>query len=77
MKISEKTRKRIFEIIQIGNREDAPSRAFDYFIVTVIFCNIAVLFLETFDALDAWRPFFETVEIMTVLIFCVEYLLRI
>ncbi|MBO4871867.1 MAG: ion transporter [Lachnospiraceae bacterium] len=77
MKISEKTRKRIFEIIQIGNKEDAPSRAFDYFIVTVILCNISVLFLETFDKLEAWRPFFETVEIVTVLIFCVEYLLRI
>ena len=77
MKISESRRKRIFEIIQIGNKEDAPSRAFDYFIVTVILCNIAVLFLETFDALDNWRGFFETVEIVTVLIFCVEYLLRI
>ena len=77
MKISESSRKRIFEIIQIGNKEDAPSRAFDYFIVTVILCNIAVLFLETFDALDKWRGFFETVEIVTVLIFCVEYLLRI
>ncbi len=77
MKISESRRKRIFEIIQIGNKEDAPSRAFDYFIVTVILCNIAVLFLETFNALDAWRGFFETVEIVTVLIFCVEYLLRI
>ena len=77
MKISESRRKRIFEIIQIGNKEDAPSRAFDYFIVTVILCNIAVLFLETFDALEKWRGFFETVEIVTVLIFCVEYLLRI
>ena len=74
MKISESRRKRI---IQIGNKEDAPSRAFDYFIVTVILCNIAVLFLETFDALEKWRGFFETVEIVTVLIFCVEYLLRI
>ena len=77
MKISESRRKRIFEIIQIGNKEDAPRRAFDYFIVTVILCNIAVLFLETFDALEKWRGFFETVEIVTVLIFCVEYLLRI
>ena len=77
MKISEKKRKRIFEIIQIGHQEDAPSRAFDYFIVTVILCNIAVLFLETFDALEKWHGFFETVEIVTVLIFCVEYILRI
>ena len=77
MKISEQKRKRIFEIIQIGRKEDAPSRAFDYFIVTVILCNIAVLFLETFDSLEKYRGLFETIEIMTVLIFCVEYILRI
>lgn len=76
-RVSKEKKKRIFEIIQIGNQEDAPSRFFDYFIVTVILCNIAVLFLETFDALDAFRRLFERIEDVTVLIFCVEYALRI
>ena len=30
------TKKRVFDIIQIGNKEDVPSRAFDYFISAVI-----------------------------------------
>ncbi len=77
MKIKEKLRKRIFEIIQIGNREDFPSRAFDIFIVTVIVCNIAVLILDTFDELSAFDGLFRAIEIITVLIFCVEYALRI
>lgn len=77
MKVSEKTRKRIFEIIQIGNREDFPSRAFDIFIVTAIMLNIAVLILDTFDQLSAYDGVFRTVEIVTILIFCVEYALRI
>ena len=77
MKVSEKTRKRIFEIIQIGNREDFPSRAFDIFIVTAIVLNIAVLLLDTFDELNAYDGVFRTVEIVTILIFCVEYALRI
>ncbi len=77
MKVSEKTRKRIFEIIQIGNREDFPSRAFDIFIVTAIVLNIAVLILDTFDQLSAYDGVFRTVEIVTILIFCVEYALRI
>ena len=75
--ISTDKKKRIFEIIQIGNQEDAPSRIFDYFIVTVILCNIAVLFLETFDGLNAFRGLFERLEDVTVAIFCAEYALRI
>ena len=76
-RVSKGKKKRIFEIIQIGNQEDAPSRIFDYFIVTAILCNIAVLFLETFDALDAFRGLFERIEDVTVAIFCAEYALRI
>ena len=76
-KVSEKMRKRIFEIIQIGNREDLPSRSFDIFIVAAIVLNIAVLILDTFDELSAYDDIFLAVEIATVLIFCVEYALRI
>ena len=76
-RISEEKKKRVFEIIQIGNREDAPSRMFDLFIVAVILCNITVLFLETFDSLNAFRDLFEIIEDVTLLIFCVEYALRI
>lgn len=70
-------RKRIFEIIQIGNRGDAPSRFFDYFIVTTIFVNIAVLFLETFDFFDPWIRLLKIIEAVTIGIFIVEYLLRL
>ena len=77
MRISEKTRKRIFEIIQIGNREDFPSRAFDIGIVIAIVANITVLLLDTFDELSAYDGLFRVIEIVTVLIFCVEYALRI
>lgn len=70
-------KKRIFDIIQIGKKDDLTSRAFDIFIVLTILTNIAVLFLETFDELNAYAPLFKTVETVTVVIFCVEYLLRI
>ena len=77
MRPSEKMRKRIYEIIQIGNMEDLPSRLFDYFIVGAIIANIAVLLLDTFDELNAYDTLFHAVEIITVLIFCAEYGLRI
>ena len=70
-------RKRIFDIIQIGNRDDFISRSFDYFIVTVIVLNILTVFLETFDELEKIFPVFKVVETVTIVVFCVEYVLRI
>ena len=72
-----KLKRRIFDIIQIGNREDVPSRAFDVCLVAVILLNIVTMFLETFDELAAWHGVFRTVELITVVLFCVEYILRI
>lgn len=69
--------KRIFDIIQIGNREDMPSRVFDIFIVVTIILNVVVMFLETFDELSSLQTLFTVVEVLTILIFCVEYALRI
>jgi voltage-gated potassium channel len=70
-------KKRIFDIIQIGNRNDLPSRSFDYFIVTAILLNIFVAFLDTFDGLARFFTLFTIVEAVTVSIFCLEYALRI
>lgn len=70
-------KKRVFEIIQIGNKEDIPSYVFDIFLVVVILTNILCLFLETFAGLKRLFPLFRVLEIVTVTIFCVEYLLRI
>ena len=74
-KVSRK--RRIFDIIQLGNVSDWPSRAFDYFLVAVIIANILAMFLETFDELAPYRGLIDAVESITVLIFCVEYALRL
>ena len=39
--------------------------------------NISVLFLSTFDQLSAYEDLFTALEITTIVIFCVEYALRI
>ncbi len=70
-------KKRIFDIIQIGKKNDLTSRAFDIFIVLVIITNIAVLFLETFEEFSVYSSRFKVIETVTVVIFCIEYLLRI
>lgn len=42
-------KRRIFEIIQIGRDQDIASIAFDFFIAVVIFINLFVTLIETFD----------------------------
>lgn len=75
--IGEKKKKRIFDIIQIGKKEDFVSRAFDLIIVAAIIANIAVLFLETFDELSGYSYILYAIEMITIIIFSIEYLLRI
>ncbi|MFR8122849.1 MAG: ion transporter [Waltera sp.] len=53
------------------------SRLFDIFIAVVICANILVTFLQTFDELTFLFPAFHVIEVITILIFCVEYILRI
>lgn len=73
----EELKKRIFEIVQIGTKVDFLSTAFDIFISVVIILSISVTFLYTFDNLDGYRPLFSVIELITTLIFIVEYILRI
>ena len=77
MKEDRNLKKRIFEIIQIGNRNDLPSRLFDYFIVTCIILNIAVLFMETFDVFTPYYGTLKSIEAGTIGVFIIEYLLRL
>lgn len=77
MKEQRSIRQRIFEIIQIGNKDDLPSRLFDWGIAIVILLNITAMFCETFDALEPLYSLFHVIEAVTVVIFCVEYALRI
>ncbi|MBQ9604663.1 MAG: ion transporter [Firmicutes bacterium] len=75
--ITKKQKKRIFDIIQIGRREDLPSRIFDFVIVIAILLNCSVLFLETFDEFAPYHALFGVIETVTIDFFCIEYLLRI
>ena len=75
--IREQTKRKIFNIIQIGKKDDAPSRAFDYVLVCVIIVNIVVMILETFSQFYAYENVFAGIEAVCIVFFCVEYILRI
>jgi voltage-gated potassium channel len=70
-------KKKIFDIIQIGDKSNRISRLFDIFIVVCIISNILVMILQTFDELSFFYPLFSAIEYITIGIFIVEYILRI
>lgn len=71
------SKKRIFEIIQIGNNQDIQSKLFDIFISITIIINVLVLFLETFSQMTPYFGLLHVIEMATIGIFMVEYALRI
>ena len=73
----EKLRKRIFEIIQIGNRPDFTSVIFDIGITIVIVINLFVTLYSTFDSSVRFMGLLNALEFITILIFTVEYILRL
>jgi voltage-gated potassium channel len=70
-------RKRIFEIIQIGSRSDIPSFLFDALLITIVILNILSLILESFDHLSFMAGVFNIIDIVSIIFFLTEYVLRI
>lgn len=70
-------RKRIFTIIQVGNRDDIPSRAYDIFLMIAVLLNFAIAVFDTFPKAANYHGLIVAVEVVTVVIFLVDYVLRI
>lgn len=72
-----KVRRRIYDIIQIGNKTDVPSTLFDYFIVATILVNLLVTFMSTFESFKPQQGILSIIELITIIIFTIEYVLRL
>ena len=72
------SQKRVFEIIEKGQAHDRASRYCDLFLFGLIVLNLLAVCLETIDSLYAqYRVVFTLIELISVSIFSVEYVLRI
>ncbi|MDC1382766.1 ion transporter [Candidatus Puniceispirillum sp.] len=72
------SQKRIFEIIEKGEAEDRASRFCDLFLFSLIVINLIAVCLETVSLLyEEYSVVFTFVEVLSVLIFSIEYILRI
>ena len=72
------TRRRAFEIIEIGSSEDLPSRCYDIISTLLLLVNVTVTILYTFDEME--YQYGETLlqlEAVTVAFFAVDYILRV
>ncbi len=73
-----KRRQRIFQIIEVGYDLDFVSRAYDYVNVIAILLNLTVSILQTYDNIrELYAPILYAIEIITVVFFVVDYILRL
>lgn len=70
-------KKRLFEVIQIGQQEDHVSRGFDYMIVVAIVLNIIAVFVSTFTITEVVTEWIRVIQTITILIFTTEFILRL
>lgn len=72
----EKIKKRTYDIINLGTRYDLPSKLFDYFIVSIIIINLFITLFSTFDESLKYKNILNIIELITMIIFAIEYGLR-
>ena len=71
-------KQRIWEILEISKENDQQSKIFDYFISILICLNVLAIILETEKGFfGQYETFFRYFEIVSMIIFTAEYLLRI
>ncbi len=73
-----KTRKRIFEIVEVGNDLDYVSRAYDFLGAFAIIINLVASIMHTYDNMRLqYGEILLLIEQVTVAFFAVDYILRI
>lgn len=71
-------RRRVSEIIEVGASDDIPSRAYDMISTLLVFVNVAVTILYTFDEMELRHgELLLLLEAWTVAFFAVDYALRV
>ncbi|MBZ0215298.1 MAG: cyclic nucleotide-gated ion channel/potassium channel family protein [Fimbriimonadaceae bacterium] len=71
-------RRRLHEILEAGQANDAPSTLFDTFIIALIITNVISSVVETVDSIGrAYGPQLALFDLISVVIFTVEYIARL
>ena len=73
----QKLKKRTFEIIEKGEKGDTVSKIFDICILLLICGNVLSVFVETFKISNEMRSILFYIELFSIIIFSVEFILRV
>lgn len=77
MEMYKKIKLRTYEILEVARPNDVASRVIDISLMTLILINVSLIIADTFELPLAAIKIANTIEIVSVVIFTVEYLLRI
>jgi voltage-gated potassium channel len=74
----QRIRRRTASILDVSEPDDRISRSFDYFIIALILLNFLAVILESVRSVRmVWGTEFRVFEIFSVVVFTVEYVLRV
>jgi voltage-gated potassium channel len=71
-------RRRVFQLLDPVHTGQSKARAIEFALLTLIFFNIVAIVLESVESVNQkFGDYFRWLEVFSVLVFSVEYLLRV
>ena len=71
-------RRRFYEILNVADYSDVPSRVFDIFLISLILLNVAAIILASVDRINGhYDRIFELIRDVSITLFILEYGARI
>lgn len=71
-------RRRTWEILELGAEDDRTSRYVDIALFTLVGANVLAIIVESVPRINlAYEPFFQWFDIISVILFSMEYMLRV
>lgn len=68
---------RVYNLIRDDDENDLASNIFDGVIISLIIINVILVVAQTFDIPPVVQTVFYYIELVSVIIFTIEYLLRV
>lgn len=79
--VSIKTRKlkqQIYKVIEVTHHDGLLGNVFDLFMIVLIYLNVLAFTFETVDSISIpYKSYFNDFETSSVMIFTIEYLVRL
>lgn len=67
---------KIYNLIRDDDENNLASNIFDFFIILLIIINILLVIADTFDLPNRIHMIFNGIEVFSIIVFTIEYLLR-